>query len=155
RDAGAAPTHARRTLDRAGHSPDGAGPALAITVADPHLEPASLDLALEVLHSGRLTQGDMVRRFESLCCEMAGTTEAVAMANGTVTLEAIFELLGIGPGDEVITTPVTFVATVNAALRTGASVRFADVTPDHTVDPAAVASLVNERTRAIVPVHLY
>jgi dTDP-4-amino-4,6-dideoxygalactose transaminase len=79
----------------------------------------------------------------------------VAVNNGTTALEAAFEVMGIGPGDEVITTPLTFAATVNAALRTGATVRFADVTADYTVDPAAVAALINSRTAALVPVHLY
>jgi dTDP-4-amino-4,6-dideoxygalactose transaminase len=86
---------------------------------------------------------------------MAGTAHAVAVANGTVSLETAFEVLGIGPGDEVITTPFTFAATANAALRTGATVRFADIGADFTVDPAAVAALIGPRTAAVVPVHLY
>jgi dTDP-4-amino-4,6-dideoxygalactose transaminase len=97
----------------------------------------------------------MVERFEALCCEMAETSHAVAMSNGTVTLEAIVEALGIGPGDEVITSPFTFAATVNAVLRSGATVRFADVTRDFTIDPDAVASLIGPRTSAILPVHLF
>jgi dTDP-4-amino-4,6-dideoxygalactose transaminase len=112
-------------------------------------------LVLSVLRSGQLAQGAMVARFESLCAAMAETQFAVAMTNGTVTLEAIFEALEIGPGDEVITTPVTFAATVNAILRSGATVRFADIAADHTLDPASVEALIGPRTRAIVPVHLY
>jgi dTDP-4-amino-4,6-dideoxygalactose transaminase len=113
------------------------------------------DLVLAVLRSGQIAQGPMVLRFEDLCAEMSGTAYAVAVANGTVALEAAFESLGIGPGDEVITTPLTFAATVNAAIRTGATVRFADVTDDYTIDPGSVGALVNDRTAAIVPVHLY
>jgi dTDP-4-amino-4,6-dideoxygalactose transaminase len=79
----------------------------------------------------------------------------VAVSNGTVSLETAFEVLGLGPGDEVITTPFTFAATVNAALRTGATVRFADIGADFTIDPDAVAALAGEQTSAIVPVHLY
>ena len=97
----------------------------------------------------------MVERFEELCCLMAGTTDAVAMSNGTVTLESVMEAQQIGPGDEVITSPFTFAATVNATLRAGATVRFADVHPDFTMDAASAAALVTPRTRAIVPVHLF
>jgi perosamine synthetase len=86
---------------------------------------------------------------------MAGTTHAVAVSNGTASLELPLEALGIGPGDEVVTTPLTFAATVNAVLRTGATVRFADVLPDFTVDPEALAAQVTSRTKALVPVHLY
>ncbi|HEV3362632.1 MAG TPA: DegT/DnrJ/EryC1/StrS family aminotransferase, partial [Acidimicrobiia bacterium] len=99
--------------------------------------------------------GPMVARLEALGAAMAGTRHAVAVSNGTVTLETAFEVLGLGPGDEVITTPFTFAATVNAALRSGATVRFADITADFTIDPDAVAALAGERTAAIVPVHLY
>jgi len=110
---------------------------------------------LDVLRSGRLAQGPMVERFEHQVAAMAGTRHAVAMSNGTVTLEASLRALGIGPGDEVITTAFTFVATVNAALSVGATVRFADIRSDFTIDPDSVAELVNRRTAAIVPVHLY
>jgi dTDP-4-amino-4,6-dideoxygalactose transaminase len=126
-----------------------------IRVSQPSFGPEVEDLVLTVLRSGQVAQGPMVARFEELCAEMSGSAHAVAVSNGTVALEAAFEVLGIGPGDEVITSPLTFAATVNAALRTGATVRFADVADDYTVDPAAVAALVNERTAAIVPVHLY
>lgn len=110
---------------------------------------------LDVVRSGHLAQGPMVERFEGLCASMAGTTHAVAMANGTVTLEASLEALGVGPGDEVITTPLTFGATLNAILRSGATARFADITTDYTIDAGAVAALVGPSTAAIVPVHLY
>ena len=112
-------------------------------------------LVLDVLRSGHLAQGPMVARLEELGAEMAGTRYAVAVANGTVSLEAALEVCGVGPGDEVITAPFTFAATVNAILRTGATVRFADLGPDYTVDVDSVASLLNERTRVLLPVHLY
>ena len=130
-------------------------PEREITVANPVIGPEAEALVLEVLRGGRLVQGRMVERFEELCCLMAGTTDAVAMSNGTVTLESIMEAQQIGPGDEVITSPFTFAATVNATLRAGATVRFADVHPDFTMDAASAAALVTPRTRAIVPVHLF
>ena len=110
---------------------------------------------LAVLRSGQLAQGPVVQEFERLCAEMAGTAHAVAVSNGTVSLESCLEVLGVGPGDEVITSPLTFAATLNAIVRTGATVRFADVAADYTIDPEAVAALVGPRTAAVMPVHLY
>lgn len=125
-----------------------------IRIAEPHLEEAG-SLVLGVLRSGQLSQGPMVERFEALCSTMAGTRHAIAMSNGTVTLEAALEVLGIGKGDEVITSAFTFGATVNAILRSGATVRFADILDDFTLDPNSVADLVGPKTAAIMPVHLY
>ena len=80
---------------------------------------------------------------------------AVAVSNGTVALIAALRAHGIGPGDEVITAPLTFGATLNALLEVGATARFADIGEDFLLDPAAVATAITPRTRAIVPVHLY
>lgn len=124
-------------------------------MAAPHVGSEEEQLVLSVLRSGQLAQGPMVERFEELCASMAGTTEAVAMSNGTVTLEASLSVLGIGSGDEVITSPITFGATLNAIVRSGARARFADVRPDYTLDPESVASLVGPATAAVLPVHLY
>lgn len=126
-----------------------------ISLNSPAFGPEVEELVLTVLRSGHVAQGPMVERFEAACAAMAGTTHAVAMANGTVTLEAALEVLEIGEGDEVITSPLTFAATLNAIVRSGARARFADVNPDGTIDPAAARALVGARTRAIVPVHLY
>lgn len=126
-----------------------------IPISVPALGAAEEALVLEVLRSGMLAQGPKVARFEELCAEMAGVAHAVAVANGTVALEASLEVAGIGPGDEVITSPFTFAATLNAILSRGATARFADIGTDFTVDPASVAALVGDRTRAIMPVHLY
>jgi perosamine synthetase len=126
-----------------------------IRVSSPHFGPEVEALVLEVLRSGQVAQGPMVARFEELGAAMAGTRFAVAVSNGTVSLEAALEALGIGPGDEVVTTPFTFAATINAALRSGATVRFADILGDFTIDPAAVAAVVGPHTTAVIPVHLY
>ncbi len=129
--------------------------ATRIRISAPQLGPEVEDLVLEVLRSGHLAQGPMVGRFEALCTEMAGTAHAVAVANGTVALDAALAVLEIGPGQEVITSPFTFAATINAILRSGASVRFADIREDFTIDPDSVAALIGPRTAAIMPVHLY
>ena len=130
-------------------------PVGLVRMASPQIGPEEEQLVLSVLRSGHLAQGPMVERLERLCATMAGTSDAVAMSNGTVTLEASLAVLGVGPGDEVITSPITFGATLNAILRSGATARFADVTPDYTVDPESVAALVGPATAAVLPVHLY
>jgi perosamine synthetase len=112
-------------------------------------------LVLEVLRSGRLAQGPMVERLESEFARAHGVPHAVAVNNGTTALVAAIEALGLQPGDEIITSPFSFVATLNAILARGATARFADVGDDFCLDPAAVAALVTPRTRAILAVHLY
>src|SRR5262245_30698401 len=91
---------------------------------------------LGVLRSGGLAQGPVVKTLEDGFAELHGVPHAVAVSNGTVALVAALEALRIGPGDEVITTPFSFAATLNAILESGATVRFADITDDYTIDPA-------------------
>lgn len=120
------------------------------------VDDAAKVLVNEVLDSGSLAQGRMVERFEALVAEMAGTRHAVAVGNGTLSLVAALQALELEPGDELVTSPFTFVASVNAALAVGATVRFADIDPDtFTLDPAKLAPVLNERTRVVMPVHLY
>jgi dTDP-4-amino-4,6-dideoxygalactose transaminase len=126
-----------------------------LRVAEPDLGPEVERAVLAVLRSGQLAQGPVVQRFEELCAQMAGTTHAVAVSNGTASLEVALEALRIGPGDEVVTSPLTFAATVNAVIRSGATVRFADIGSDYNVDPDAVAAAITPRTAALLPVHLY
>ena len=119
------------------------------------VDEATQQRVLEVLRAGQLAQGPMVARFEEHCKAMAGTAHAVAVNNGTTALELALQTYGIGPGDEVITTPFTFAATINAIVHSGAEVRFADVLDDYTIDPAAIEAQITPRTKAIMPVHLY
>ena len=126
-----------------------------IRLAWPAFGPEVEELVLGVLRSGQVAQGPMVERLEQLAAAMAGTTRAVAVCNGTAALETALELVGVGPGDEVITSPLTFPATLNAILRAGATARFADVGPDLTLDPGAAAGLVGPRTKVLLPVHLF
>lgn len=112
-------------------------------------------LVLEVLRSGRLAQGPMVARFEEAFRETTGTRHAVAVSSGTTALVACLQALDLGPGDEVVTSPFTFVATLNAILEAGATARFADIGDDFTVDPAAVDAEIGARTKVVMPVHLY
>jgi perosamine synthetase len=113
-------------------------------------------LVLEVLRSGVIAQGPMVKRFEDAFAAVAGVPHAVAVNSGTTALVASIQVLDLQPGDEVITSPFTFVATLNAILEAGATARFADIrTEDFNIDPAAVEAQVGPRTKVLMPVHLY
>src|SRR5581483_5260775 len=105
--------------------------------------------------SGLLSGGPKVAEFEAAFARAHGAAHAVAVSNGTVALVAALRAHGIGPGDEVITAPLTFAATLNAILEVGATARFCDITEDFTLDPAGLESLLTPRTRAVLPVHLY
>ena len=113
-------------------------------------------LVLQVLRSGAIAQGPMVARFESEFASRFGVKHAIAVNNGTTALVAALQVLDLEPGDEVITTPYTFVATLNAILEAGATAVFADIRDDDfNIDPEAVAEKISDRTRVLMPVHLY
>jgi dTDP-4-amino-4,6-dideoxygalactose transaminase len=113
-------------------------------------------LVSEVLRSGAIAQGPMVKRLEDGFARTAGTSHAVAVNSGTTALVASLQVLDLRPGDEVITSPFTFVATLNAILEAGATARFADIrAEDFCVDPDAVAGAIGDRSRVLMPVHLY
>jgi perosamine synthetase len=107
----------------------------------------------EALRSDWLTTGPRIPAFEATLAEVAGAKHAVAFSSGTAALHGATVAAGLGPGDEAITTPMTFVATANAVLYAGGTPRFADVTPDDLlIDPAAVAAAITPATRAILAV---
>lgn len=113
-------------------------------------------LVLEVLRSGSIAQGPMVARLEREFAEAIGVKHCIAVNNGTTALVAALEVCDLKAGDEVITSPFTFVATLNAALEAGATVRFADINEnDFCIDASTIAPLINEKTVALMPVHLY
>ena len=110
----------------------------------------------EVLETQSFIQGAAVARFAELFRAAIGANHVVGCANGTGALEVALRVSGIRPGDEVITVSHSFFATVEAILNVGAVPVMVDVDPaSHTMDPAAAAAAVTERTRALVPVHLY
>lgn len=110
----------------------------------------------EVLRSGIFVLGPWLERFEAETAEWLGTGHAVGVASGTDALWLALRALDIGPGDEVITTPYTFFANVEAIRRTGATPVFADIDPETwNLDPAAVETAITPATRAILPVHLF
>ena len=127
-----------------------------IPISSIHFDQRVEESVLGVIRSGMIAQGPMVGRLEAGFAAMTGVEHAVAVNNGTTALIAALQVLDLEPGDEVITSPFTFVATLNAILQAGATARFADIRiDDFAVDPAAVESLIGERTKALMPVHLY
>lgn len=116
-----------------------------------------IDAAISrVLDSGVLVGGVEVTAFEREVADACGAAFAIGTGSGTDALHAIFMALGIGPGDEVVSTPFTFFATVGSAARLGARIVFADVDEATlTLDPHAALAACGDRTRAIVPVHLF
>jgi dTDP-4-amino-4,6-dideoxygalactose transaminase len=98
----------------------------------------------------------MVERLERAFAEVVGVPHAIAVNNGTTALVAALQVLDLRPGDEVVTSPFTFVATLNAIIEAGATARFADIREeDFAVDPVAVEAVVDDRTAVLMPVHLY
>ncbi len=115
-----------------------------------------LDALAEVLAGPILTTGDAVARFEREFAEYLGRRHVIAVTSCTGALHLSLLALGIGPGDEVITTPMTFVATATAVIEAGAKPVFVDVEPDTgNLDATLIERAVTSRTRAILPVHLY
>jgi dTDP-4-amino-4,6-dideoxygalactose transaminase len=109
----------------------------------------------ETIRSGWLTSGPRAAELERRFAEYADAKHALALSSGTAALHLSLLALGVGPGDEVITTSITWPATANVILHAGARPVFADVRDDDlNIDPAHVAELVGPRTKAIVPVHL-
>ncbi len=116
-----------------------------------------IDIAIgEVLESTQFILGPAVRDLEEHVAAHCGCKYGIGVASGTDALRLTLAALGIGPGDEVITTPFTFIATGNTISRSGATPVFVDIDPrTSNIDPAAIEEAITERTKAIVPVHLY
>lgn len=113
--------------------------------------------AAEVLKSGRVNYwtGSEGRKFEDAFAAWLGTRNAIAVSNGTAALQVALMALGIGPGDEVICTPYSFMASSLSILEAGALPIFADVDDNHLIDPAKIEAAITPRTKAVVVVHLY
>jgi perosamine synthetase len=127
-----------------------------IPLSRPWLDEREEELVLEVLRSGRLSLGPWIDRFEEQVADRVGAPYAVALSSGTAGLHLLCKIAGLGPGDEVITSPLSFVASANCFILEGAAPVFADVDPvTLNMDPEAVAAAVTERTRAIVAVDMF
>ncbi|MGI8944840.1 MAG: UDP-4-amino-4,6-dideoxy-N-acetyl-beta-L-altrosamine transaminase [Thermoleophilaceae bacterium] len=117
------------------------------------IDDADVEAVAEALRSELITQGPRVGRLEEAMAAYLGTGHSVALSSGTAALHAAAFAAGLGPGDEAITSPITFAASANCARYLGADVRFVDIDPaTWNLDTAAAAAQVSERTRAILPV---
>lgn len=127
-----------------------------IPIARPQLGEEEKAAVVAVLDSGMLAQGKRVAEFETLFAELCGVRHAVAVASGTAALWVSLMAHEVGPGDEVITTPFSFIASSNCILYVGARPVFVDIEPDTClINADAIEERITERTRAILPVHLY
>jgi len=127
-----------------------------IPIARPLIGKEEKQAVLAVLDSGMLAQGPQVKAFEEAFAVYCGVKYAVATSSGTTALHLALLAHGIGPGDEVITSPFSFIATANAIRYVGAAPVFADIEYDtFNLDPEQVASRITSRTRAVMPVHLF
>src|SRR2546422_8646248 len=127
-----------------------------IPLMRPIVDEEMIQAAVDALRNERLVMGESVFKFEEEFARYCGTRHAISTASGTAALQIGLQALGIGPGDSVITTPFTFIASSNAVLHAGARPEFADVEKTgFNLDPVEVGNKISKETRAIVPVHLY
>jgi perosamine synthetase len=127
-----------------------------IPLSRPDITELEEQAVLSVLRSGRLSIGPMLEQFESMISERCGTRFAVGVSSGTTGLHLVMQALGIKPGDEVITTPFSFIASANCILYVGATPVFVDIDPRTlNMDPAQVERAITPRTRAILAVETF
>lgn len=127
-----------------------------ISIAQPIITDEEIEEVVKILKSGFIAQGPKVVEFEQKFAEYVGVEHAVATSSGTTALHLALLSLGIENGDEVITTPFSFVATGNSILFTGARPVFVDIEPKtYNLDPQKIDEAINNKTKAIMPVHLY
>jgi perosamine synthetase len=128
----------------------------SIPLAKPVIGPREEARVIEVLRSGRLSLGPLLREFELGFAKRVGAPYASAVSSGTAGLHLALRAVGVGEGDEVITSPFSFVASANVAVYEGARPVFADIDPvTLNLDPGAAAAAVRDRTAAILPVHVF
>jgi perosamine synthetase len=127
-----------------------------VPLSRPWLDEREEELVLEVLRSGRLSLGPSIDRFEEELAARVGAPYAAALSSGTAGLHLLCKIAGLGAGDEVITSPLSFVASANCFILEGATPVFADIDPvTLNMDPRAVEAAVTDRTRAIVAVDMF
>lgn len=127
-----------------------------IPISKPYIGETEKQAVMAVLESGMLAQGPRTAELEEKFAAVCRTKYAVATSSGTTALHVALLAHGIGPGDEVITTPFTFIASINSILFTGARPVFVDIDEEtFNIDPALIETAVTPQTKAIMPVHLY
>jgi len=127
-----------------------------ISMAKPQIGEEEKKAVMEVLDSGMIAQGPRVKAFEEAFAAMCGAKHAIATTSGTTALHVSLLAAGIGPGDEVITSPFTFIASANSILYAGARPVFIDIDPvTYNLNPSLLEAAITSRTKAIMPVHLF
>lgn len=127
-----------------------------IPFTKPIIEQDEIEAVKRVLESGMLAEGSVAREFERQFSEFIGAKYATVTSNGTTALTTALEAMGIEPGDEVITTPFTFIASANSIAILGAIPVFVDIKPDtYNIDPDLIEDAITEKTKAIMPVHIF
>jgi len=127
-----------------------------IPLSQPDITDSEINAVCAVLQSGRLSIGPRQDLFEQLVAERAGRRHGVAVSSGTAGLHLLLESLGIGPGDEVITTPFSFIASANCILMVGATPRFVDICPQSlNMDPDKLERAITPQTRAVIAVEVF
>ena len=127
-----------------------------VPLSAPYVDEREEELVLEALRSGRLALGPMLERFEQALAERVGAPYVAAVSSGTAGLHLGVRLLELGPGDEVVTSPFSFVASANCVLYEGAAPVFADIDPSTlNLDPRAVEAAITPRTKAILPIDIF
>ena len=127
-----------------------------IPISKPFIGEAEKQAVMDVLDSGMLAQGPRTAKFEERFAQVCGVKHAIATSSGTTALHLALLAHGVGPGDEVITTPFTFIASANSVLFTGAKPVFVDVdAATFNIDPSLIEAAITPKTKAIMPVHLY
>jgi len=127
-----------------------------VNLSAPWIDERDEELVLEVLRSGWLSLGPTGPRFEAMFADAVGAPHCAAVSSGTAGLHLCMRLAGVGPGDEVITSPYSFVASANCAIYEGATPVFADIdSQTYNLDPAAVEAAITPRTKAIVAVDIF
>lgn len=140
-----------------GHAKNSLRPSFRrVPMAKPYHSLEIEDSVMSVIRSGRLIQGQKVMDFENALAEYIGCKHVIAVSSGTSALHLAFLALGVKPGDEVITTPFSFVSSATAILYCGAKPVFVDIDPKtFNIDPALIEQSITPRTVGIEPVHLY
>ena len=119
----------------------------------PHIGDREIEEVVATLRSGWITTGPRTKEFEKLFGQYVGARHAIAVSSCTAALHIALAATGVGPGDEVITSPLTFCSTANVVIHLGATPVFADICDDYNIDPAELRKRITPRTRAIIPVH--
>ena len=129
---------------------------MQIPLSQPYIDEEEIDAVVAVMRSSRLSLGPKLKEFEQVFAEMCGMPYAVAINSGTSGLHLCVKALEIGPGDEVITTPFSFIASANCVLYEGATPVFVDVEEEtFGIDTTLIEEALTERTKSIIPVHVF